>query len=130
MSGSYVYDAGALIAIDAQDKRMWLIHERALAEGREVIIPAVVVGQAWRDGRKQALLARFLRTCQIEPTDLETAKAAGVLCGRAGSSDVVDATVMVTALAHNANIVTGDHKDMIELAEACGARPMPVVFRV
>lgn len=130
MSGSYVYDAGALIAIDAKDKRMWLIHERALAEGREVIIPAIVVGQAWRDGRKQALLARFLRTCQIETTDLETAKAAGVLCGQAGSSDVVDATVMVTALAHHANIVTGDHKDMIKLAEACGARPMPVVLRV
>ncbi|HWF79793.1 MAG TPA: PIN domain-containing protein [Streptosporangiaceae bacterium] len=129
MNMSYVYDAGALIAIDSKDKRMWLIHERALAEGREIIIPAIVVGQAWRDGRKQALLARFLRTCQVEPTDLETAKAAGVLCGQARSSDVVDATVMVTALAHHANIVTSDHKDMTELAKACGAQLKPVVIR-
>lgn len=130
MNMSYVYDAGALIALDSKDKRMWLIHERALEEGSEVFVPAVVVGQAWRDGRKQALLARFLRTCQVEPTDLETAKAVGVMCGRAGSSDVVDAAVMVTALAHHANIVTSDHKDMSELAEACGARPRPVVIRV
>lgn len=130
MSTSYVYDAGALIAIDSDDRRMWLIHRTALAEGRDVVVPAIVVGQAWRDGRKQARLARFLRTCQVEPTDLETAKAAGVLCGQAGSSDVVDATVMATALTHHANIVTSDHKDMTELAKACGARPMPVVFRV
>ena len=130
MSAAYVYDAGALIGIDSGNRRMWLIHRTAMAEGRDVVVPAIVVGQAWRDGRKQAELARFLRTCQVEPTDLETAKAAGVLCGQARSSDVVDATVMVTALAHHANIVTSDHKDMIELAGACGARPMPVVIRV
>lgn len=130
MSASYVYDAGALIAIDSEDRQMWLVHKTALAEGRNVFVPGIVVGQAWRDGRRQAQLARFLRTCQVEPTDLETAKAAGVLCGQAGTSDVVDATVMVTALAHHANIVTSDHKGMIKLAEACGARPIPVVIRV
>lgn len=130
MKMAYVYDAGALIALDSNDLRMWLLHETALAEGRDVVVPAIVVGQAWRDGRKQARLARFLRTCQVEPTDLDTAKAAGVLCGRARSSDVVDATVMVTALAHHAIIVTSDHKDMTELAEACGGRPKPVVIRV
>lgn len=130
MNVSYVYDAGALIAIDGNDLEMWAIHKAALAENREIVIPAIVVGQAWRDGSKQAQLARFLRTCQIEPTDLQTAKAAGVLCGKAGTSDVVDATVMVTALAHYAIIVTSDHKDMSKLAEACGARPIPVVIRV
>jgi predicted nuclease of predicted toxin-antitoxin system len=109
---------------------MWLIHRTALAEGHDVVVPAIVVGQVWRDGRKQAQLARFLRTCQVEPTELESAKAAGVLCGNAGTSDVVDATVMVTALAHHAGIVTSDHKDMNELAEAAGARPRPIVLRV
>jgi predicted nucleic acid-binding protein len=127
---AYVYDAGALIALDSNDLRMWLLHETALAEGREVVVPAIVVGQAWRDGRTQARLARFLRTCQVEPTDLETAKAAGVLCGQARSSDVVDATVMVTAMAHRAIIVTSDHEDMTQLADACRVRPRPAVIRV
>lgn len=130
MNVSYVYDAGALIAIDSNDSEMWAIHKAALAEGREIVIPAIVVGQVWRDGSKQARLARVLRSLQVEPTDLETAKAVGVLCGQAGSSDVVDATVMVTALAHCAVIVTSDHKDMAELADACGARPKPVVMRI
>lgn len=127
---SYVYDAGALIAIDSEDRRMWLIHKTALAEGRDIVIPAVVVGQVWRDGRRQAQLARLLRSSQVQPTDLETAKAAGVLCGKAGTPDVVDATVMVTAMAHSAVIVTSDPKDMNKLAEAAKARPRPVVVRV
>lgn len=130
MNVSYVYDAGALIAIDSGDRRMWALHKTALMEGREVVIPAVVVGQVWRDSREHAQLSRMIRTCEVEPTELETAKAAGVLCGQAGSSDVIDATVMVTALAHCAVVVTGDHKDMTALADASGARPRPEVIRV
>ena len=130
MNVSYVYDAGALIAIDSDDRRMWLMHRTALAEGREIIIPAIVLGQVWRDGRKQVRLGQVVRACEIEPTDLETAKAAGMLCGQARTSDVVDATVMVTALAHHAIIITSDHKDMTQIAEACGARPKPAVIRV
>lgn len=130
MNVTYVYDAGALIAFDSNNRRMWLIHDAALSEGREIVIPAIVVGQAWRDGSKQAQLSRLLRTCQIEPTGLETAKAAGVLCGQARCSDIVDATVMVTALAHDAVIFTSDREDMTKLAEASGTRPRPVVVRV
>lgn len=130
MNLPYVYDAGALIAIDSGDREMWRTHQAALDEGREILVPAVVVGQVWRDSRRQVQLGWILRTCQIEPTGLETAKAAGVLCGQAGTSDVVDATVMVTAIAHHAIIVSSDFDDMTKLAEACGARPSPVVMRV
>ncbi len=129
MSVPYVYDAGALIAIDANDRRMWAIHHLAMEEGREIFVPAIVVGQAWRDGRRQAMLGRLLRTCGVEPTMVETAKAAGVLCGKAGSSDIVDATVMITALAHRAIIFTSDD-DLAKLAAATDARPAPVIKHV
>ena len=129
MSVPYVYDAGALIAIDANDRRMWAIHHLAMEEGREIFVPAIVVGQAWRDGRRQAMLGRLLRTCEVEPTMVETAKAAGVLCGKAGSSDIVDATVMITALAHRAIIFTSDD-DLAKLAAATDARPAPVIKHV
>ncbi len=130
MSVPYVYDAGALIAIDANDRRMWAIHHLAMEEGREIFVPAIVVGQAWRDGRRQVLLGRLLRTCEVEPTMAETAKAAGVLCGKAGSSDVVDATVMVTALAHRAIIFSSDDDDLAKLSAATDARPAPVIIHV
>jgi hypothetical protein len=130
MNVTYIYDAGALIAFDANNRLLWSIHKTALKEGREIVIPAIVVGQAWRDGSRQAQLSRLLRACEIEPTGLETAKAAGVLCGQAQCSDVVDATVIVTALAHNAVIFTSDPEDMAKLADASRARPRPVVVRV
>lgn len=130
MTVPYVYDAGTLIAIDANDRRMWAIHHLAMDEGREIFVPAIVVGQAWRDSRRQVMLGRFLGTCEVEPTMVETAKAAGVLCGKAGSSDVVDATVMVTALAHRAIIFSGDNDDLSKLAAATDARPAPVIRHV
>ena len=130
MTVPYVYDAGALIAIDANDRRMWAIHHLALEEGRRVIIPAVVVGQAWRDSRRQVALGRFLRTCEIEPTLLEGAKAAGVLCGKAGTSDVVDATVVVVAMTHRAIVFTSDPGDIAKLAAECATRPGLVIRAV
>ncbi len=130
MNIPYVYDAGVLIAIDSNDRRMWALHHLALEDGRRVIVPAIVVGQAWRDGRRQVMLGRFLRTCEIEPTLLESAKAAGVLCGKAAASDVVDAAVVVTALTHGAIVFTSDKGDIAELAAASGARPVPVIRTV
>ncbi|MGH3343384.1 MAG: twitching motility protein PilT [Carbonactinosporaceae bacterium] len=130
MSVPYVYDAGALLAIDANDRRMWAIHHLALEEGRRLIVPAVVVGQAWRNGRRQVMLGRFLRTCEIEPTLLEGSKAAGVLCGKAGTNDVVDATVVVVAVAHRAIVFTSDPKDIARLAAESAARPRPVIRTV
>jgi hypothetical protein len=38
-----LYDAGALIAIDNNDRRMWARHHLALDDGRDIRIPAVVV---------------------------------------------------------------------------------------
>lgn len=130
MSVPYVYDAGALIAGDHDDRRMWAIHHLALEEGRRIIVPAIVVGQAWRDGRRQVRLARFLQTCEVEPTGLETSKAAGVLCGRAGTADVVDATVAILALTYAAVVFTSDPQDIAALAAASGPHPQMVVRKI
>ena len=88
-----VLDAGALIALDRGDKRMIALLHRALAQGRVFRVPAGVVGQAWRDGRIQATLARFLRSEEVEivPLDEHLARSCGELCGAADSSDIIDA---------------------------------------
>jgi hypothetical protein len=102
----------------------------ALEEGRRLIVPAAVVSQAWRDGRRQVGLGRFLRTCEIEPTLLEGAKAAGILCGKTSTSDVVDATVVVIALTYQAIVFTSDPRDMAKLAAESGTRPGLVIRTV
>jgi len=126
----YVYDAGALLAIDRSDRRMWVIHHLAIEEGRRLLVPAVVVAQAWRDARRQVQLGRFLHSCEVIPVGLELAKAAGVLCGKAGTSDVVDATVVAVALSYGAIVFTSDPDDITQLGAATDAKPGLVIRRL
>jgi hypothetical protein len=126
----YVYDAGVLLAIDGNDRRMWVIHHLALEEGRRLLVPAVVVAQAWRDARRPVQLGRFLHSCEVLPVGMETAKAAGVLCGKAGTRDVVDATVVTVALAYGAIVFTSDPGDITHLGSAAEVKPGLVVRRV
>lgn len=123
----FVYDAGALVALDRGDRRMWARHKLALDEGRDIRVPAVVVGQAWRDGHRQVQLARAVAGCRADPVGLDTSKAAGVLCGRSGTADVVDAIVVVMAAALRAIIWTSDADDIKSLAGQSGVKPAPVV---
>jgi hypothetical protein len=82
-----VLDAGALIALDRGNKRMIALLDRALAQGRVFRVPAGVVGQAWRNGRVQVALARFLRSEEVEIVSLDDqlARSCGELCAAANS---------------------------------------------
>jgi hypothetical protein len=130
MTQPHLYDAGALIAVDKNDRRMWARYQVALDDDRDVRVPAVVVGQAWRDSRRQVRLGQFLAGCHVDPVGLEVAKAAGILCGRAGTSDVVDATVVVMAAATGAVVWTSDPEDIKALADQSGARQTLVIRAV
>jgi hypothetical protein len=130
MTQPHLYDAGALIAIDKNDRRMWARYQVALDDGRDLRVPAVVVGQAWRDARRQVRLGRFLAGCHVDQVGLETSKAAGILCGRAGTSDVADATVVVMAAVTGAVIWTSDPQDIRTLADESGPRPGLVIRAV
>ena len=110
-------DAGALIAFERNDRRVVAMVERALATGVRLAVPAGVVGQVWRDGRRQARLARLLgsRVVDIEPLDDQRARAAGQLCGVAGTADVIDASVVLCAKARGHGVLTSDPEDLARL---------------
>src|SRR5215831_7950616 len=112
-----VLDTGALIALDRGDKRMIALLQRALIQGRAFRVPAGVLGQAWRDGRLQVTLARFLRSeeVQIDPLDEYLARSCGELCAAANSRDVIDASVVILARERRAPIVTSDVDDLRRL---------------
>lgn len=115
-----VLDAGALIALDRGDKRMIALLQRALAQGRAFRVPAGVVGQAWRDGRVQSTLARFLRSAEVEiiPLEQQLARFCGELCGATNSSGVIDASVVILARERGDPIVTSDPHDLRRLDPA------------
>ena len=114
-----VLDAGALIALDRNDRGAWAMLRVAADDATTVLVPAGVIAQAWRDGRRQALLSRALSHCDEVPLDGVVARAAGLLCGRAGTTDVIDASVAVTAagVARHGDvaIITSDPDDIRRL---------------
>jgi len=119
-------DAGALIALDRGDKRMIALLDRALAQRLRFRIPSAVVGQAWRNGRIQATLARFLRIGEVEilPLEEQLARACGELCGATGTVDVIDASVVILARAHGDPIVTSDPHGLRRLDPKCPLIPV------
>jgi predicted nucleic acid-binding protein len=110
-------DAGALVAFERNDRAVVAIIARACERRVQLVAPAGVVGQVWRDGRRQARLARLLGSelVEIEPLDDERARAAGQLCGVAGTSDVIDASVALCARARGHAVLTADVQDLSRL---------------
>jgi predicted nucleic acid-binding protein len=109
-----IFDAGALIALEKGNSRIRALLDLALRSGVGVFVPAGVVAQVWRDGRRQVRLVRFLGdpSVGVDTLDLDAAKACGVLCERAKSADAIDASVVLAARRHGAVIVTSDPEDM------------------
>lgn len=120
MSG-VVYDAGALVAAERNDRTAWANHRARLEAGVVPVVPAPVVAQVSRSPR-QAQLRRLLGGCEVRALDGPTAHAVGQLLGRSGTADIVDGTVVTIAIAEQAEIVTADRVDISRLANAVGAR--------
>jgi len=112
-----VLDTGALVGFERNDRRVVAIVTRALEHHDELLVPAGVVAQAWRDGSRQARLARLLGAplCNVVSLDDRQARAAGQLCGLAGTTDVVDASVAVVAWDRRARVITSDPDDLRRL---------------
>jgi predicted nucleic acid-binding protein len=119
-------DAGALIALDRGDKRLIALLDRALAQRLRFRVPSGVVGQAWRNGRVQVALARFLRSDEVEiiPLDEQLARACGELCGATDTADIIDASVVILARARGDYIVTSDPRDLRRLDPTCPVIPV------
>lgn len=116
MSG-LTLDTGALIGFERNDRTVVAIIARAWERKIRLAVPAGVVGQAWRDGRRQARLARLLGSdfVDVEPLDDMRARAAGQLCGIARSRDVIDASVVLCARARGHAVLTSDPDDLRRL---------------
>lgn len=120
-----VYDAAVLVAGERDDREVWAEHRRLLERGFFVVAPAVVVAQVSRSPR-QAQLRRLLQGCEVTELSEGDAHRVGHLIGRAGTSDVVDGTVVVEAISRSAPVMTGDRRDIAHLLEVAGA-DLPII---
>lgn len=112
-----VLDAGALIAFERNDVRLRTLVELALEHGAPLHAPAGVVAQVWRNGKRQARLARLLGSgaVRVQALDQVEAQATGVLCAAGHTSDVVDASVVLLARRYAAKVVSSDADDLLAI---------------
>jgi hypothetical protein len=118
---SLVLDAGALLAIDRRDRWVGAMLRVAQQERIPVRTSPAVVAQVWRQGARQAQLARVLAGVAVPPLDLDTGKRLGALLGTTGSSDVVDAHVASLARAGD-QVLTSDPDDLRNLLDALSVK--------
>jgi hypothetical protein len=115
-----VLDAGAFVAVDRGDRAMVARLRMAQQTGMELRTTGVVVSQVWRDpGGRQANLARLLKSVDVKAVDDRLGKEAGVLLGRAGTEDAVDASVVAVSTTGD-RILTGDVGDIQPLVSVSG----------
>ena len=116
MSG-VTFDAGGLIALDRNDRRVLALLARAAEVGARVTVPATALAQTIRRPASQARLARLVRqpSTDLVPLDGPDATSVGLLLAASGTSDIVDAHVVICARRTGQTIVTGDPTDLRRL---------------
>lgn len=114
-----VLDAGALIALDRNERAMWVRVKGLEQAGELPVTHGGVVGQVWRAGSRQARLATALAGTDVRPLDRDLGRAAGELLGRTRSADVIDAALALLAVDGD-EIITADRDDFEILTAATG----------
>jgi len=113
-----VFDAGGLIALDRNDRRVLALLARAAERGGRITIPATALAQALRSPARQARLSRLIRQAGTDVISLNgpDATAVGLLLARTATADIVDAHVVVCAQRAGQAVVTSDAGDLRRIA--------------
>jgi hypothetical protein len=110
-------DAGGLIALDRNDRRVIALLARADEIGAQITIPATALAQAIRSPLKQARLSRLVRQpmTQVAALDGPDATQVGLLLAASRTADITDAHVIICARRHAQPIVTSGPEDLRRL---------------
>lgn len=117
MTTGVVLDAGALIAIERSNRKVTDLLRRLRDVGAPITLPAPALAQVLRDPGKQVRLQLLLGTASTTtvPLDRRAAGLIGVMLRRSGTTDVVDAHVVLCGLERRHAIVTSDPDDLRRL---------------
>lgn len=112
-----VLDAGALIGIDRRDRTVGALLRVLQAARIDVRTSAGAAAQVWRDGSRQAALARALQGIDSVALDDAASRSVGALLRTSGTADVIDAHVALLVPA-GGQVLTSDVDDLTVLLRA------------
>ena len=109
-----IFDAGGLIALDRNDRRVIVLLARASELGIRVVVPATALAQVIRNPARQTRLSRLIRQADTDlvPLNGHDATAAGLLLAETATADIVDAHVVICARRTGQVVVTSDPGDI------------------
>jgi predicted nucleic acid-binding protein len=113
-------DAGGLIAVERNDRRLLALLARAKERGMRITIPATALAQVMRNPARQARLSRLIRQVDTDLIALDgpDATAVGLVLARTGAADIVDAHVVVCAQRAAQPVATSDPADLRRISPA------------
>jgi predicted nucleic acid-binding protein len=107
------FDTGALIGLERSRHHMRKVFDVAVTHDVRITVPAVVVAEWWRQGRKEKERAQLLRAVVVEPIADHIARLAGIALTIVPSAQTVDAIVMASACQRlNEVVYTSDITDL------------------
>ena len=117
---SIVYDAGALIALERRNPKMLALTQSLLSHKTSAHVPAAVIAQVWRGSARQHPIGKLLKASaiRVHTLDQSVALRIGRLLGQSGTSDVVDAHVVLLARRLGATVITSDPDDIQRLDDS------------
>jgi predicted nucleic acid-binding protein len=113
-------DAGALIALDRNDRRVVALVARAAQTRARLTIPAPALAQALRRPEQQTRLSRLVRQPSTDVVALDRVDATNVgrLLAASGTTDIADAHVVICARRNGERVLTTDPDDLRRLDPA------------
>ncbi len=121
-----ILDAGFLISLDRGHRAAREFLTAALRHETPLRATHPVVAQVWRNGARQARLARFLGGIAVHP--LDDGHAVGVILARAGTADVVDAHLVSVAIGLSEPVLTADVDDLATLVASLPVHRRPRIL--
>jgi hypothetical protein len=119
----YVFDSGALIALERRSPRLLDILDDVFNGEADVVIPRTVIAQVWRGQPRQANVSRLINASGtpgspvvIDELTADRAKQIGLAIGQCSHPDVVDVHVALVALECGHAVLTSDDADIAKAA--------------
>jgi hypothetical protein len=108
------FDAGGLIALDRNDRKVIVLLARASELRLRVVVPATALAQVIRNPARQARLSRLIRQADTDVVALDgrDATAVGLLLAATSTADITDAHVVICARRTGQVVVTSDPGDI------------------
>jgi hypothetical protein len=95
------------------------VYDVAVGHDVRMTVPAVVVAEWWRAGKKEKERAKLLRSVVVEAVTDHVARLAGVALTLVPEAGTVDAIVMASASQRPGEVVYTSDPDDLETLRAC-----------